>query len=320
VKPAVESNRGRWGTAIALAVLVLAFPVFGPLPLVGIPLAMLMVGLPTGRRLVWVSAGLALWLFVLFLPGGPLGQVGRGWALVLGMVFLAISLARPGWAVLTRALGSTGIAVVVGGTVMVAAGGIGVMDNLIHTHLAEVSEILLGDLEKQLPDATGLAELRVTTGQVVEQQVYMFPAYLALQSVAALALAAWWVRRLRRSTSEGFRLGDLSGFRFNDHLVWLLILGGALLLLSSVPGAERVGANLLLFMGALYMLRGFAVFAFLTAEAGSALSIVLGVVILLALGGGLQSLLILVLLAALLMGLGDTWLDVRRRVTDVTRT
>jgi hypothetical protein len=72
-------------------------------------------------------------------------------------------------------------------------------------------------------------------------------------------------------------------------------------------GAARAGYNLLLFMSALYALRGLAVFVFLARGAPTATSIVLG---------ALATLLFypVVFTAALLVGLGDTWLDVRGRV------
>jgi len=308
---AVESGRGRWSTAVALAILVLVLSVFDPVALVAIPLAMLVIGLPTERRLFWGGVGFALWLVALVLPGGLLQQLSRGWALVLGLMFLTLTLLRPGWPVVMRALGSTGAALLAGGVAMAFAGGISGVDDLVRSHLDGITTLLFSDLERRAPGAAWIADLRVTSEQLAERQVYLFPAYLALQSVAALALSAWWVRRLGRAGNEAFRFGALREFRFNDQLVWVLILGIVLLLLP--PQVARLGVNLVAFMAALYTLRGFAVFVFLASESGSVLTIVLGVVALLVLYP-------LVFTAALLVGLGDTWLDVRRRVSDAART
>jgi hypothetical protein len=72
-------------------------------------------------------------------------------------------------------------------------------------------------------------------------------------------------------------------------------------------GAVGLGRNLLLFMAGLYLLRGFAVFVFLLAGAPTMLTLLLVVMAVLLMYP-------MVLVAALLMGLGDTWFDVRARV------
>ena len=76
--------------------------------------------------------------------------------------------------------------------------------------------------------------------------------------------------------------------------------------------AGRAGWNALFFMGSLYALRGVAVFLFLVSGAPTILSVIFGVLAALFLYP-------LVLTAALLVGLGDTWLDVRSRVAAAAR-
>jgi hypothetical protein len=68
----------------------------------------------------------------------------------------------------------------------------------------------------------------------------------------------------------------------------------------------RVGANTVVFMGALYALRGAAVILFLS----GGLSL-FGYVLL---AFGLVFLPPLVLTGAMVIGIGDTWLDVRRKL------
>ena len=102
-------------------------------------------------------------------------------------------------------------------------------------------------------------------------------------------------------------------FRFNDQLVWLLIAGLALVLLPLGPVETRVGYNLILFMTVLYALRGVGVFLFLAVGASSLLMIVFGALAAIFLYP-------LILGAAILIGLGDTWLDVRGRAVAASRS
>ena len=110
--------------------------------------------------------------------------------------------------------------------------------------------------------------------------------------------------RLAIGNDEG--VGPLRDFRFNDHLVWLFI--GGLVVLGLGPGeaAERAGTNMVVFMGGLYALRGAAVVVFLS----GGLSLMGFVLVLI----GVVLLPPLLLFGALVIGLGDTWLDLRSRV------
>ena len=106
-------------------------------------------------------------------------------------------------------------------------------------------------------------------------------------------------------------LGALAGFRFNDQLVWGLVVGGTFVLLSSLAQLRPVGANLLLFFGALYALRGLGVLRWLATEkvvALGALGLALLVPVLgpVLVGGSLAA-------VALALGLADGWGDWRRR-------
>jgi len=90
--------------------------------------------------------------------------------------------------------------------------------------------------------------------------VPFFPALLALESLGALALCWGLYHRISR-TRLGEQLAPLRDFTFTDHLVWGLIAGIVLFVLP-VPDAWRgTGANLLVFFGALYAVRGLAVLA-----------------------------------------------------------
>jgi hypothetical protein len=138
----------------------------------------------------------------------------------------------------------------------------------------------------------------------------LFPALLALQSLAGLGLAWWiWVR----SGPPGERrvpLGRLREFRFADELVWLPIVAIVIVVLPLGDALTRAAGNVLFFMGGLYVLRGMGVFAHLLAGMPP-----FGLVV-----GAILALLLypFALAAALAMGVGDTWLDLRGRAIKST--
>ena len=311
MEEAVESGRGRWSTAIGLSFLVLVLSIFDALALVVLPLAILMVALPTARRVRWTIVGGLLLVLAFLLSSGNLAIVSRGWALMLGAAFLALTLARPRWDVISRALASTAISLVVGSVAIAATGQAEALDQAIRRQLTEVSALTIGDLQRRVPDATWVAELRTASEQIANAQADLFVALLALQSIVALALAAWWVRRVGRSDSESFVLARLRDFRFSDELIWVLIAGVVGLLLPLGTVGDRIALNALAFMAALYALRGLAVFVFLATESRSVATMILGAL-------ALVFLYPIALTAALMMGVGDTWLDVRSRVAAAT--
>lgn len=144
--------------------------------------------------------------------------------------------------------------------------------------------------------------------------VSVFPALLALQSLLVLALCWALYHRLGR-TRIGAPLGRLRTFRFNDQLVWGVIVGLIALYLPTLAQMRGIGRNLLVFFGALYALRGVAVLAwFLTP---GLFGTVATIAVLLMLAGGARIALPLGI-AAFGLGLGDTWLDWRRPRTRPT--
>ena len=127
---------------------------------------------------------------------------------------------------------------------------------------------------------------------------------LAIASLAALG-AAWWLFS-RFAAHEDQPLRPLREFRFTDHLVWVLLIGAVLVLLPAIgPQAQRAGFNLVLFMTLLYALRGLAVLLMFGAAPGP-FGIVLGVLL-------FYIVFPLVLATTVLVGLIDTWLDIRAR-------
>ncbi len=128
-----------------------------------------------------------------------------------------------------------------------------------------------------------------------------------MSSVGALGVAvtvrAWLTGELSRA------FGRLRSFRFNDHLVWLWLLGLALIVAPVGEIGDRVGGNFVFFMGALYVVRGLAVLISLLGGISVTASVVGGVIVVL-----VYPLLALLLAVMLMVGLGDTWLNIRARV------
>jgi hypothetical protein len=147
----------------------------------------------------------------------------------------------------------------------------------------------------------------------------IFPAMLALESLAALALAWATYHRLAR-TRLGSRLAPLKEFRFNDQLVWGLIAGLTIFFLPSFSALRTAGSNLLVFFGALYALRGLGVLAWFLAPGALAGGLTIGFAMLLWPVLNVIAVLgfMLLLVAALGLGLGDTWADWRRRPRPTT--
>jgi hypothetical protein len=129
----------------------------------------------------------------------------------------------------------------------------------------------------------------------------LLPALLAVESLAALALA-WGLYQRLTPVKIGPQLSPLTEFRFNDQLIWGAAVGATLCLPAFADG-RTVGLNLLIFFGTLYLIRGLGVLAWI-ARGRYAVIIILSLI---------PQVCIMLGVLALGLGLGDTWLDIRRR-------
>jgi hypothetical protein len=133
----------------------------------------------------------------------------------------------------------------------------------------------------------------------------VYPALLALATMSALAVG--WYFSDRRG-EEVDRPPPVREFGFRDGYVWLLVIGLALLVLPLGATAFRIGENATLFMTLLYVARGGAILVWVVAAAATSAWTwaLLGASVVLAYP--------FVFGAALLLGIGDTWLHVRERL------
>ena len=166
---------------------------------------------------------------------------------------------------------------------------------------------------------TRLTELDQVLTSMSRTGAGLFPAMLLLESLVALALAWTTYHRLSR-TRLGAPLGQLKDFRFNDQLVWGLIVGLAIVFVPTLGFLGGAGRNLLLFFGALYAVRGLGVLSWFTAPGALAITLLVGFAMLFWPVLSTVAVLGFMLLAltAFGLGLGDTWADWRRRARPTT--
>jgi len=297
-----------WRRGLALFLVAVGVAVTSPLPLIGVPFFMLAFALGTKRLSVTVLAMLCVVLVFGSSARGGLWYFERGWAIVLGGWFTAVTLWRPGTTFLSRALAATAGSYAISAVVIaVQAGGWARLDWAVGQSLSEGVSLALEGMRGLTENGPSQA-LVESVMAATEQQRALFPALLGLSSVAALG-ASWWLY-VRLVWDSDRALRALREFRFNDHLVWFFIAGLALLVLGLGEAAQRAGTNAVVFMGVLYALRGAAVVIFLTGGLSIVGTLLLVVGLLLA--GPL------VIGSAVIIGLGDTWLDVRTHVEQST--
>ena len=295
--------------ALLVAAAVLLSPI-SPVWLVLVPLALLLLAFRTED---WVSVAIAAVILGLGFagsrPGGMEWYVPRAWSLIAGGTFVAVTAARGHTGLVGRTLGAVGLALMV----VLAIGAIrpGVLQAVDWWMAAEIRQAALaaGDILQQFrgntdPDLGRQLDAAVQKWVDLQQDVY--PAMLSLATLAGLGLSWFGLERLSGSVRSP---GPVRDFRFSDQLIWLLI-GGLMLLVLPLGGfAFRLGENATLFMGGLYLLRGTAILMWIGAAAAT--SVWTAALLTLA----ALFLYPFVLGTALVLGVSDTWLDLRARLS-----
>ena len=292
-----------WPRAAALFMLAMVFSVAHPTILVGVAYVTMVAGLPVRQ---WSAYTLAALIVMLVLMGEREGLwwTERGWALLVAGWFVALTLRWPDSRFLPRALGAVAGAAAV--TLALATGGDGLWE-VLDWHVTERVRAgfatALETVRLFQQGGTLSPTLVASVYRIAEAQAKVFPAMAGLASLAALGVAWWLYGRMAHGDDQGLQPFRL--FRFDDQLVWLFIGGLALWVVGGGEGFRRAGSNAAVFMGALYAVRGAAVVSFF----GGGRSW-FGI-LLLALGLLLAAPVLLT--GALVIGLGDTWLDLRTR-------
>lgn len=191
----------------------------------------------------------------------------------------------------------------------------GTLNTFIGQHPKEWSQLVAK--VPQLSDLPAETEKQLSALARLGQS--LFPSLLAIESIMALAIAWAMYHRLSRARL-GPPLGQLREFRFNDQLVWGLIVGLTIVFLPNLASVRAVGRNLLVFFGAMYALRGLGVLSWFMAPGALAVTATVGFAMfwvpflnaIAALG------FLFLAVAAFGLGLGDTWADWRNRARTTT--
>ena len=273
---------------------------FGPLA------ALLLVSRPaTVREWVWLLGALgwsALWLHQ---AGGLGAQFARSAAVLVSGCFLALTLWRPSNR-MCRTLTATAGAAAALAVWMV---GLGVRWATLQTAVEEEMEVFQTAMRRMLSGADGWSEMSRQVSLMADTISLLYPGLLALAAIAGLRLAWAWYHRIA-ARPVGAPPLPFPAFAFSDQLIWGWVIGLALALVPEPSWAPVAGANVLLIWCALYATRGLAVIAFFGRRTPPAVLATLAMVTLVLLPfvvGGLT-----------IVGLADTWLDFRRRLTPAT--
>lgn len=315
-----------WGLAAFLVLPLLPFfeamvPIRQSLLLlVPVIAACSIVGWRVGGRAALAVIWLALTAWMLLQPAGspgtPYDQMARGWTILLAASFGLVSLWSTTTPFFARALASVALAAGVGFLLALSApSGIA---RFQHAAEEEFTRRVSGTIEKiqqnmDTPEWRDLAEKmpaldtwndesEAAMRAIPDRTASLLPALIALQSLAALALG-WGIYQRLSPVKIGPPLGPLTEFRFNDQLVWGVAVGATLCLLPAFGEGRNAGLNLLLFFGTLYLIRGLGVLGWI-ARGRYAVIVILSLI---------PQVCIMLGVLALALGLGDTWLDLRRR-------
>jgi hypothetical protein len=293
-----------WVTPVVLALASATMSVVNPGVLFFVPFALLLLAVPP-RRPALVLIGLALLATVIFgQRGDTLWWFGRGWSLMVGAWFVAAIALLPQTSFIDRGLTAVFGAVLSSAVLFVTTrAGWTKLDVAVSERLRDSASAAVAQLGPALGRSSWGGDAIAAMYRAADLQTLIYPALLALATLSALAVV-WWLWR-RVTVSDARPLAQLRDFRFRDELVWVVIAAVALILLPLNQALTRAGTNVVAFMGALYALRGLAVALVFFGAPGP-----VGMIL-----GGLVTVFLfpMVLAGMLVLGLFDTWLDLRAR-------
>lgn len=331
----VEKKRAArgWGSVILALVAFLALPVLPTALKSVIPITetmvLLMASLAMCAIIGWWKGGSAIFALVwigltLWMVWSSIGQqvggypmLAGGWTLIMVVSFGIVSLIVPDQPFFNRALSSIGIASLFGIAIALSKpDGVRNVEFVVTNQYEKRTESTLLWFQQvtSSPEWRKMSAARPALDSIAlqnqtqlaafpEKAVKVFPALLAIESLLALALA-WGLYHRLTDVAIGPAFGALRNFSFNDQLIWGFAVGATFFFLPPLQEGKSIGLNLLLFFGAIYLLRGIGVLAW--AARGRVVGI--GLIILTAIVPFLVGIL------ALGVGIGDTWMDWRKRI------
>lgn len=296
-------DSGAWKRALALVALLMATSVVQPTVLVALPLLVL-VGVGGIRSAPAAVAAVLAMVFVLAGPRDGMWYTERAWAVMVGGAFAVTCVMKPSWRLTTKTLAAVASTCAVFVAFMaIRTGAWSAVDWAVSDQLRGAYATWL-DAMVVLRQGEPLSPALISAiYRTVEAQVSVFPALVAIESMVALAVTWWLYMRLVHGEDRG--LGPIGRFGFNDHLAWVMVAAMLMVVLRTGDAVTRVGANLAVFMSALYAARGFGVIAFVS----GGMSLFGYVMFAL----GLLFAAPVVIALSVLLGVADSWLDLRDR-------
>ncbi len=340
-QPELVRERGWWRVVLGtlLFMFVAVTPVFRVVLPIDEPMMLLVPALAACGVAGWWSGGrlltalawvaVAIWVLVLFTSAaGSYGYLACGWVVLLSATFTILVIFTRNTSdggvrtFSSHAFAAIGIALLLAaGATLATRQGAATVAQMVSAEAAKRSDQSLAEWRqmtstKEWTDTfagdssaatvvSGIADRIVSAPAAATT---LFPSILALESFLALAIG-WAVYHRIGRARIGPPLAALKDFRFSDQFVWGLVAGLALLVMPGLGATNAVGANLLVFFGAMYALRGLGVGLWFLAPGRvfMAFLIVFAMVfpwVLGVLGVGL--------------GVGDTWLNWRARAKPKT--
>ncbi|HEY4321995.1 MAG TPA: DUF2232 domain-containing protein [Gemmatimonadales bacterium] len=156
---------------------------------------------------------------------------------------------------------------------------------------------------------TATADIGPILASALTRLVPLYPAAIALTALLGTWLAWGWYQRIALHPLAD-AAPPFSQFRFNDHLIWVLVVVATVVLFVTNPGIKLVGENALVVVVALYIARGGAVSSATLRQMPPLLVALMALMILLVF--------YLVLIGLAAIGVADTWIDFRRRRPPLT--
>jgi len=294
---------GRWRLILG----TIALAAFGFVPFVALALAALLAAArprTRGERALTLLAG-ALGLGLLLVPatGGSLDAATRAFAVLVATAFALGAVLRPA-PFLAQAVRALLFGMFATAVVLEVLWGPWGWVELARDATLQVRFALQAAMDR-IPEAAAAYHPLLTfmSGTI--------PAVLALGTLGALAAAWQWHQQLAR-TPLGPPLAPFRGFAIGDRWVWAVV-GSLVAWIAPVIGGVKMAAlNVAIIAGALYALRGAAIVAVFAGVAGVSMGTLLGLLVL----GTVLVVPLLVLVPGLsTLGLLDTWLDFRRRLS-----
>ena len=310
-----EPIRGGLGLPMMIGA-AFVFAILAPMVLLTLPLTALVVfsqPIPSRHRLtVALAGGISVWWLVQI--GDPPDQVIRA-AAVIGTAAFTIATAFTKWSLIHRSIAATTAAAigVMAFTTVLRTSWSGVRW-WIESRIGFSAQIALSWLatrnEAEGGSAVGsdpwVIQLEDWFEVAVPLMADFFPATLAIQMLAGLALASVLYHRMTHRTRG--TLGRFRDFSFTEHLGWAAVVALGFVLVTRFATIKILAANVLVVAGVLYALRGAAVVSFALAMAGGPSFFTTAVIVL-----SILFMLPVVLPGTILLGVVDAGLDLRQR-------